>query len=74
MARESDAVERLSLNNDWVEKMQFGLIFSVLFCAFLVSTTISRLMPWHWNTLERQSIFTTASEAAGTASTFAFMG
>jgi hypothetical protein len=74
MAKESDATERLSLNSNWVEKTQFALIFFVLFCGFLVSTTVSRLMPWHWSTSEKQSIFATASEAAGMVSTFAFMG
>jgi hypothetical protein len=59
--------------------IEFRIIFAVSFAFFLLAAVVERLLPWKWLALRperkrQQTIFEQAWEAAGTCTTYAFMG
>jgi Antenna complex alpha/beta subunit len=59
--------------------IEFRIIFAVCFAVFLLAAVVERLLPWKWLAPRSEgkrhlSIFEQAWEAAGTCTTYAFMG
>lgn len=50
------------------------LLFMTVFMMFLVATFITRLMPWHWGDIRRNSIFGEARASTDRLMPFLFMG
>jgi hypothetical protein len=66
-------------NKSGRETAEFRIIFLLTFVFFLFAAIIERLMPWRWlaqgdERKRHTSVFKEAWRAAGTCTTYAFMG
>ena len=77
MAMTIDTRRRASSKFKRAESLEYRLIFICAFAAFLVATTIERLLPTAWLRRERgprKSILENSKAAANTIAAYAFMG
>jgi quinol-cytochrome oxidoreductase complex cytochrome b subunit len=65
------------LSDSTKERLQYWIIFSVAFIAFLIAAVVSRLLPWRRRLstgAQSKSILTEALDASGNVAKYAFMG